>query len=205
MPYVYMGTHRVTGEFYIGSRYSTRQSTPSHLDLPKYKTSSKRVKPIFDEFDWVIVAEFFTAEDAVRHEQQMIYDSMCDPLSLNFNCRVGSSVLLNTDAISRQKMREARLGKPRPDHVKQAVSKAHAGKQVSANTRGKMKASHNQRHAAKPNCYWVRTPASYSEFNNINTFCVTLGITKDALLRLINGRHSKQHPDWSGGRLPSPY
>lgn len=85
LPYVYMCTHRITGEFYIGSRTTAKQNLPSHLDLPKYKTSSKKVKPRFDEFDWVIVAEFFDAASAYAYEQLCIFDTIHNFLSLN-NC-----------------------------------------------------------------------------------------------------------------------
>ncbi len=62
LPYVYKGTHKETGKIYIGVRYAsakTRKNLPSHIDLYNYKTSSRIVKPIFDQFDWIIVAEFF--------------------------------------------------------------------------------------------------------------------------------------------------
>lgn len=87
MPYVYMGTHRVTGEFYIGSRYTKTLKHPSHVDIHKYRTSSKRVKPVFDEFDWVIVAEFFDPKSAYECEQQLIYENWDSPLILNGVCR----------------------------------------------------------------------------------------------------------------------
>ncbi len=84
MPYVYMGIHKITGEFYIGSRGNkTTQKLPSHLDLYQYRTSSKKVKPRFDEFDWHIVAEFFDAKDAYTFEQQLIFDHWDNRLRLN--------------------------------------------------------------------------------------------------------------------------
>jgi hypothetical protein len=75
MPYVYMGTHRQTGQFYIGSRTGKQQTLPSHKDLYLYRTSSRRVKPIFDEFDWVIIAEFFDPKAAYAAEQELIHDN----------------------------------------------------------------------------------------------------------------------------------
>ena len=57
LPYVYRLDHPTTGEFYIGYRSANKK--PSHLDLPEYKTSSKIVNPRFEEFNWIILAEFF--------------------------------------------------------------------------------------------------------------------------------------------------
>jgi hypothetical protein len=72
MPYVYMCTHKDTGEFYIGSRTSRKQVTPSDVDFPLYQTSSKRVKPIFDQFDWMIIAEFFDRKDAYDYDSRAL-------------------------------------------------------------------------------------------------------------------------------------
>jgi hypothetical protein len=81
LPYVYLCTHKISTHFYIGYRGSNKQ--PSHLDLPKYKTSSKTVKPNFDEYDWIILAEFFDAKDAFIFEQNIIQEHIKDPLCLN--------------------------------------------------------------------------------------------------------------------------
>lgn len=86
LPYVYICTHKITGEFYIGSRTSKNIKLPPHLDLPKYKTSSKRVKPRFNEFDWIILAEFFTSDAAYEFEQETIFTFIHDALCLNTSC-----------------------------------------------------------------------------------------------------------------------
>jgi hypothetical protein len=86
MPYVYMCSHKITNEFYIGSRTTKELSLPSHLDLPKYKTSSPFVKSNFDQFNWIILAEFFDWEEAYKFEQKMIYEHWNDPLILNKSC-----------------------------------------------------------------------------------------------------------------------
>ena len=51
-PYVYMLTHRETGQFYIG--YRSGNKVPARLDLGiYYKSSSNTVKRIgFDNFYW---------------------------------------------------------------------------------------------------------------------------------------------------------
>lgn len=83
LPYVYMCTNRSTKQFYIGSRTSKKLKYPSHIDLPKYKTSSKYVKPNFNEYDWFIIAEFFDSKDAYLFEQETIKELWNNPLILN--------------------------------------------------------------------------------------------------------------------------
>lgn len=83
-PYVYVCTHKDTGEFYIGFRCKNVSfNRSSSIDLPKYKTSSSLVKPRFHEFDWVIVAEFFDRDAAYDFEQHLIKENANNPLLLN--------------------------------------------------------------------------------------------------------------------------
>jgi len=89
LPYVYRLDNPITGEFYIGYRESNK--LPSHLDLPKYKTSSKIVKPRFEEFTITILAEFFSGLDALYHEQLSIFEVWGNPLLLNRCCRHASN------------------------------------------------------------------------------------------------------------------
>lgn len=84
LPYVYMGTHKITNKFYIG--YREMNNRPSHKDLYTYKTSSKVVKPIFNEFNWIILAEFYDGNDAYDFEQYLINSHWDNPLLLNKNC-----------------------------------------------------------------------------------------------------------------------
>jgi hypothetical protein len=85
LPYVYYCEHKVTGEFYIGSRWANKQ--PSSIDFgTTYKTSSKVVKPRFDEFKWHIVAEFFNPDHALEFEHQLIWENWGDGLLLNKHC-----------------------------------------------------------------------------------------------------------------------
>ena len=84
LSYVYKLTHKTTKQFYIGYREANK--VPSHLDLPKYKTSSKNIFSIFDDFLYIIIAEFFNGSDAYDYEQKLIYDNWNDPLILNENC-----------------------------------------------------------------------------------------------------------------------
>lgn len=146
VPYVYMGIHRVTGEFYIGSRGNkATQKLPSHQDIYKYRTSSKRVKPIFDEFDWVIVAEFFGYNDAFAYEQDLISHHKHDPLLLNGACFVNSLEVCNphkpcTDA-RRNSIAKARLSTPK-------ITCTHCNKSVDP---GNYKKSHGDMCKHNPN------------------------------------------------------
>lgn len=84
MPYVYMGVHKETGQFYFGYRGANK--IPSTEDLgTRYFTSSKKVKELgFDNFNWTILAEFFTGLDAYLFEQSLIEKHISNkPLNLN--------------------------------------------------------------------------------------------------------------------------
>lgn len=126
-PYVYKGTHKITGQVYIGSRSSKKQKLPSHLDLQKYKTSSKVVRPIFHEFDWVIVAEFFEPEDAYKHEQLLISEQWDNSkeLSLNLQHRLGKG---SWNTIGREPVNKGIKGIIKlSDEVKDKMSKSRSG------------------------------------------------------------------------------
>jgi hypothetical protein len=88
MPYGYIGTHKVTCQFYIGFRCANKK--PADQDLGTYYfTTSKRVKDEFgfENFNWIIVAEFFNEEtrkkDAYEFEQELIGVYLTQPLNLN--------------------------------------------------------------------------------------------------------------------------
>lgn len=83
-PYVYICVHKETGEFYIGFR--EKNKLPSHLDLPTYRTSSKKIKPIFDQFNWQVLAEFFDGNAAYDCEQFLIHENWGNDLLLNKAC-----------------------------------------------------------------------------------------------------------------------
>lgn len=93
-PYVYWCEHKETKEFYIG--YHETNKLPSHLDLPKYKTSSKIVKPIFDEFNYWILAEFEIGDDAYDFEQLLIFENWSNSLLLNKSCHYGKKARFKT-------------------------------------------------------------------------------------------------------------
>ena len=85
--YVYMCTHKLSGRFYIGYRESNvKLRRTSDVDFPIYRSSSKAVKNHFDEFDWIIVAEFESGADAYAFEHQLINENWYNPLLLNQHC-----------------------------------------------------------------------------------------------------------------------
>jgi hypothetical protein len=83
LPYVYKAVHKETNEFYIGYRGGKGLKIPSHLDILKYRSSSKLVKPRAHEFNWIILAEFFNAIDAFEFEQSLIEENWNNPKILN--------------------------------------------------------------------------------------------------------------------------
>lgn len=138
LPYVYKMTHRKTHEFYIGVRYGNKY--PPELDLGKrYWTSSKTVKPKFDEFDYEILAMFFDREHAIDFEQQLITEHWKDPLILNKAIQVSKTFRCVGHSVeTRKKMSDARKGKPSNT----------TGKTLSAETRRKIsEKSSSHRHS----------------------------------------------------------
>lgn len=85
--YVYQGTHKTTKEIYFGVRYgNVRAQVLPEEDLgKKYFTSCKTVKNRFDEFDWVILAQFSNKEDALEFENELIKSNWHNPLLINKN------------------------------------------------------------------------------------------------------------------------
>ena len=163
LPYVYKGTHKLTGQFYIGYRGSKKQTDPSHLDLQWYRTSSDRITEMgFENFDWAIIAEFFKAEDAYSFEQDLIAELWDSPLKLNGYCdrnkkwnTIGKATNLGSKRTDEQKQRisESVKGKPKSEKHKENTSKnngsrrpeiraklseAHKGKKLSKEHRKKI-------------------------------------------------------------------
>lgn len=95
-PYVYIGTHKETEEFYIGVRWANvKKNRVSSNDLGvEYFTSGAKTKKEFDNFKWVIVAEFIDSEvghiDAYKFEQELIFEHWDNPKILNKHHQHGS-------------------------------------------------------------------------------------------------------------------
>ena len=112
LPYVYKLTHKETGEFYIGVRYGN--TCPAELDLGKrYFTSSKIVKPKFNEFNYEILKEFNDSLSAIDYEKNLIEENWSNPLILN-KAVVQSDKWRCTGHTeeTKRKMSETKKGKP---------------------------------------------------------------------------------------------
>ena len=118
LPYVYICTHKETKEYYIGYRY--KNTIPSYQDLPIYRTSSKKVKDRFDEFEYAIIAEFFNKEDAYLFEQTLIKDHFDDPQCLNQTHFHGHKMFTKHSRETKEKIRKALTGRKRPPFTEEA-------------------------------------------------------------------------------------
>lgn len=148
-PYVYRLTHPVTGEFYIGSR--TANKVCAELDLPKYRTSSKYVKPRFDEFERAVLMEFSSPSCAYDYEQYLINQEWGDQLMLNKSCFykgkrfsvIGKDFSKNKNSffgkrhsdITREKLSRNRIGSTLPEQTKKKISESLKGNQRSKGVR----------------------------------------------------------------------
>jgi len=135
-----MGVHKITGEFYIG--YREANIMPSCIDLHEYRTSSKAVNPNFDNYDWSIVAEFNTGEDAYDFEQQLIFENWNNPLLINESCHYGKARFKSDNAgkpkseLHKEKLKIARrLRLPHSEETKRKISIGNSGKSVSEESR----------------------------------------------------------------------
>lgn len=126
MPYVYMCIHKETGHYYIG--YREANSNPSTVDLPEYKTSSKKIRPNFENYNWHILAEFFLGEDAYHFEQQLISENWGDPLLLNQQHRY--------NAVNKFKTNKGRI---HSEETREKIRNSLKGKTISLETREKMR------------------------------------------------------------------
>jgi hypothetical protein len=127
LPYVYLLIHKITGEFYIG--YRETNQIPSSGDLgEKYKSSSKKIKAMgFNNFRSIIIAEFFTGNDAYEFENRLIEEHIKDPLCLNGTY------------IKDGKLKFSFAGKTRSVETRAKMSKYQRNKIVSKETKEKMR------------------------------------------------------------------
>lgn len=129
MPYVYMCIHKETKKFYIGYRCAnTQHNRSSHLDFPKYKSSCKEIKLNFNEYEWIILAEFFDSNAAYDYEQLLIFENWHDPLLMNESCfhlknRFKSKPLSN----DHKKSISIAQSKPKTSCHKKKLSEANIG------------------------------------------------------------------------------
>jgi len=142
-PYVYMGIHKVTGEIYIGYRErNIILNKLSHIDLFEYKTSSKVVRPIFEQMIWTILAEFENGNDAYDFEQQLIYENWDNSLLLNRFCHYGKARFKKSGTQSeatRKKKSIALKNKPWSNRRRVAQTEEVSAKKSKAMTNKKLK------------------------------------------------------------------
>lgn len=151
LPYVYKCIHKITREFYFGFRCkNVKSNTPSSNDLGiQYFTSSKIVKPKFEEFEYIILAEFFNSDDAYKFEQYLIFQNWGNPLLLNKFHQYNSLKMFKTNGTisdeTRNKISVANKGKKRENislEHRRKLSIANTGKKASEETKQKLSASH---------------------------------------------------------------
>lgn len=120
LPYVYRLDHPTTGEFYIGFRFANK--APANRDLGiKYFTSSKFIKPRFEEFNYTIIQEFLDANEAYDLEQFLIYQELENPLILNRVCHYNKPRFLRTGKHTEKS--KLKMRKPRSEETKHKMRK----------------------------------------------------------------------------------
>ena len=161
MPYVYQVKHRVTGEFYIGSKYAigaTPENTKEYLGSSKGKTERcSRYRYLLTNekhlLDKVIIGVFDTKQDALALEIEMHSKLFDNPLCLNgakqTSNRFSASFTgeehhmfgkVHSDE-AKEKMRLAKLGKSRGKHTPEHVEKiklAQVGRKFTEEHKAKL-------------------------------------------------------------------
>ena len=133
LSYVYRLDHPSTGEFYFGLR--TANKLPASQDLGfEYFTSSKYVKPRFDEFNHTIIQEFVDPLEAYDLEQFLIYQELKNPLLLNRRCHYG------------KEQRFTFSDKKHSRESKDKISASGTGKKRSQETKRKMRKPKSDEH-----------------------------------------------------------
>jgi hypothetical protein len=161
MPYVYQVKHRVTGEFYVGSKYAigaTPDNTLNYLGSPKGKgLRSIRYKHLLanekDLLDKIIIGEFETKQDALNCEiemhQKLFNDQLClngamqtsNKFSATFSKKGHPMFGKKISEESRQKMRIAKLGKKRGSYSaehREKIKLAQVGKKLTEEHKKKL-------------------------------------------------------------------
>ena len=137
-PYVYKLTHKVTGQFYFGYRCANKVNSTYDLGI-HYFSSSYCVKELgFENFDSLVIAEFFDKSAAIEFENKLISEEWRSPLILNKG--YGGEKFRNyrhSDA-TREKISIAKKGKPRPEEQKLKTSVTMKGHKTSDETRRKI-------------------------------------------------------------------
>ncbi len=188
LPYVYIGIHRETGQFYIGSRTTKKLKLPPEQDLQKYRTSSKVVKPIFDEFDWYIVAMFFDPINCHMFEQELIYDNFKSPIILNKSCTYKNTKIFQnfkTKIVMSEKQRNdirmRFIGVPKTEEAKLLMSEAKSKRYIIVYPSGE--------------CITIK---------NMTKFCINNNLCKRTMFRVCKGEYTA-HKGFKCYRLDAPH
>lgn len=215
LPYVYMGIHKETGQFYIGSRTSKKIKLPPEQDLIKYRTSSKIVKPIFDQFDWYIIAMFFDPIDCYNFEQELIHNNLDNSLLINMSCyyeyksffsRSGQIVSNDT----KLKMSVAKLGKKFTEEHKNKIKIANTGRIIPQHILDARKQSRqpmsdeaknkirmfnlgkklsNETKLKMSHSWIIISPTGESfKITNLNKFCQDNNLCSSHMIKVANGK-----------------
>lgn len=127
-----MCVHKTTGQFYIGYREkNVYLNRTSDVDLPLYRTSSKYINPMFEEYDWHIVAEFVNGVSAYDFEQELIKEYWNNELLLNRQYHTKQDTRFRNHGHSdetKKKIKEANSGKFLTENHKNNISKSKKGK-----------------------------------------------------------------------------
>lgn len=160
MPYVYMCVNKTTNEFYIGYRVkNVKLGKPSHIDFPEYRTSSKIIKPNFENFTWTIIAEFYDQDSAYDFEQYLIYHHWNDPLLLNESCHFNGARFRNPGGIPCSYEKKRKIGAAnkikltgitRSNNFKLKTSKASTGRKHSQESKVKIAKIVAEEHRKNP-------------------------------------------------------
>lgn len=130
-PYVYKCEHKETGQIYYGFRSNaTAQLNDSLEDLKKYKTSSKIVRPIFDEFNISIIREF-EGEEASK----LAYALEQDLIKTQWETSKELSLNGHYDRSGEHKWNNA--GKSRTEETKSKIALGRTGKTHTEETKKK--------------------------------------------------------------------
>jgi len=133
-----MCVHKTTGEFYIGYREKNIYlNRTSDTDLPLYRTSSKYINSVFEEYDWHIVAEFVDGVSAYDFEQSLIQEHWNNPLLINQQYHNAEDTRFRNNGHSeetKQKIKQARLGQSITEDHKRSISEAKKGKKMPPRT-----------------------------------------------------------------------
>jgi hypothetical protein len=109
-PYVYIAVNRLTDQFYYGYRRANKCKAEFDLGI-KYFSSSKIIKNNVDDYEWTVLKEFDDPIDAIKYEQELIFNNLGNPLLLNRSCTHNNKKIFYITEEGRQKLSKIHKGK----------------------------------------------------------------------------------------------